>query len=259
MDTLPDELSPLLTELLLAVADDKFILGHRNADWTGLAPILEEDIAFSALAQDELAHALALYEMVAELKGTTADAVAYGRQVHEYRCAALVELSDDFNWATAIARQFFCDHFDILRLRRLAASAYAPLAALGARLAAEEALHVDHADSWVRRLGQGGADAKSRLQAALDALAPLAPMLFEPTEGQRALEDAGVYPRLGSDMFEQWSADLAGVAREADVRLELRPVPADAIGGRRGRHTDAFVPLLDEMCEVYRLEPQAQW
>src|SRR5262245_63515719 len=106
------------------------MLGHRNADWTGLAPILEEDIAFSSLSQDELAHATALYQMVAGMLGTSADKLAYGRKPEEYRCAQLVELSDEFNWATAIGRNFFCDHFDAGRLARLAQSAYTPLAQL---------------------------------------------------------------------------------------------------------------------------------
>ena len=63
-------------DLLLSIADDKLILGHRNSDWTGLGPILEEDIAFSALAQDDIAHALALYEVIAARTDTTADASA---------------------------------------------------------------------------------------------------------------------------------------------------------------------------------------
>src|SRR6516162_586424 len=101
MIQLADDLKKPLADLLLSVADDKLMLGHRNADWTGLAPILEEDIAFSSLAQDELAHASALYQVVGGLLGTTADKLAYGRRPDEYRCAPLVELSDEFNWATA--------------------------------------------------------------------------------------------------------------------------------------------------------------
>ena len=108
MDRLTDDLRQPLAQLLLSVADDKFLLGHRNADWTGLAPILEEDIAFSSLAQDELSHATALYQLAAELLGTTADKLAFGRKPEEYRCAQLVELSDEFNWATALCRNFFC-------------------------------------------------------------------------------------------------------------------------------------------------------
>src|SRR5689334_3661859 len=130
MDKPAEHLQQPFVQLLLSVADDKFILGHRNADWTGVAPILEEDIAFSSLSQDELAHASALYQMVASLSGTTADKLAFGRRPDEYRCAQIVELSDEFNWALAICRSFFCDHFDLLRLERLAQSQYMPVAQL---------------------------------------------------------------------------------------------------------------------------------
>jgi len=152
-----DELKVPLANLLLSVADDKFVLGHRNADWTGLAPILEEDIAFSSLAQDELAHASALYQIAADLLNTKADKLAYGRAPADYRCAQLVELSDEFDWGIAIARNFFCDHFDFCRLSRLANSAYPPVAQLAARLVGEEKIHVDHVDSWIARLAKGSA------------------------------------------------------------------------------------------------------
>ncbi len=76
MTNLPQDLKEPFADLLLSVADDKFILGHRNSDWTGLAPILEEDIAFSSLAQDEIAHAKALYELIGGLLGRSADAPA---------------------------------------------------------------------------------------------------------------------------------------------------------------------------------------
>ena len=258
MDALPDPLRRPLADLLLALADDKFILGHRNADWTGLAPILEEDIAFSSLAQDELAHALTLYQMVAGLVGGTADKLAYGRKPEEYRCAQLVEPSDDFDWATAIARNFFCDHFDALRLARLSRSLYTPLAQLTGRLAAEEQIHVEHVDSWVRRLGRGGDDSRRRMQAALDALAPQAAMLWETTPGQEQLEEAGIYPRDEPASFERWRQQLERLVAEAGLRLRLAP-PADAVGGRRGQHGPAFGPLLDELTEVYRVEPEAAW
>lgn len=259
MDQLPDNLRQPLADLLLALADDKFILGHRNADWTGLAPMLEEDIAFSSLAQDELAHALTLYQMVAGLIGGTADRLAYGRKSEEYRCAQLVELSDEFNWATAICRNVFCDHFDHARLRRLAQSAYTPLAQLANRLGAEEQIHVEHVDSWVRRLGRGGADARQRMQEALDALAPQAAMLWEPTPGQEQLEATAVYPTDTAASFEHWRAELRAVADDAGLRLDLAPPSAREVGGRRGQHGPAFAALLDELTEVYRIEPEAAW
>ncbi len=43
-----------LKDLLFRMADDLLILGHRNSEWTGLGPLLEEDIAFSSMAQDKI-------------------------------------------------------------------------------------------------------------------------------------------------------------------------------------------------------------
>ena len=97
MSTLPENLKDAAVELLLSVADDKLLLGHRNSDWTGLAPMLEEDIAFSSLAQDEIAHAQALYELAAPLAGRSADQLAFGRSPDQYRCALIVEMPDDFD------------------------------------------------------------------------------------------------------------------------------------------------------------------
>ncbi|HEX9813603.1 MAG TPA: 1,2-phenylacetyl-CoA epoxidase subunit PaaC, partial [Myxococcota bacterium] len=211
MTNVPENLKPTLAELILAVADDKLILGHRNSDWTGLAPILEEDIAFSSIAQDEIAHAQALYEIASELVGRTADELAFGRAPDQFRCATIAEFPDNFNWGIAIVRQFFCDHFDWLRLQRMAKSAYQPLAALAKRLAAEEKVHVDHVSIWMKHLGRGTDEARRRLQRALETLEPSAPMLFEPVPGQDVLEAHGFYPEGVEDMFEQWRRMLLAV------------------------------------------------
>ena len=259
MKGLQDNLKQPLTDLLLAAADDKLMLGHRNSDWTGLGPILEEDIAFSSLAQDEIAHAQALYEIVGSLVARTPDQLAYGRSPEEYRCAQIVEVPDGFDWAVAIARQLFCDHFDYLRLGRLAQSSYKPLGDLASRLVAEERVHVEHVDAWVVRLGRGSDESKQRLQAALDQLSPIAPMLFEPVEHEAELIAAGLYPRADKDMFQSWRDVLQHVAREGRLALELSPPNAGAQGGRHGQHSEHLRPLLDEMCEVYRLEPDAAW
>ena len=259
MTQLAESLKAPLVELLLSVADDKLMLGHRNSDWTGLGPILEEDIAFSSLAQDEIAHAQVLYELASEFDGRSTDVLAFGRDPIEFRCAEIVELPDDFDWAFALCRQFFCDHYDALRLGRMARSSYAPLAAIAARLAAEEQIHVDHADAWIARLGAGTEDSRARVQAAIDRLAPVAPMLHEPFQGCHELESAGIYPPPATDMFEQWSAALHSVTDAAGLTLTLAPPAAGDTGGRRGRHSEHLAPLLDEMCEVFRLEPTAAW
>jgi ring-1,2-phenylacetyl-CoA epoxidase subunit PaaC len=262
MEALPDpSLQQPLVNLLLAIADDKLILGHRNSDWTGLAPILEEDIAFSALAQDEIAHAQALYALAGSLIGKTADQLAFGRQVEEYRCAQLIEVPDEFDWAKALVRQFFCDHFDRLRLNRLAESTWRPLASLAKRLAAEEEVHVEHADQWMVRLGTGSKDSHARLQGAIDSLSPLAWSLFEPVEGQEQLEHSGIYPVSDNDHdhFARWERELRLLAQQASLALKLGKLEQHGRGGRRGKHTTHLKELLDEMCEVYRLEPDAAW
>lgn len=249
-------ISDPLMQLLLSIADDKLVLGHRNSDWTGLAPILEEDIAFSSIAQDEMAHAQALYRLVGARVGRTEDQLAFGRRVDEYRCSAIVEVDDDFDWAKAIVRQFFCDSFDELRLRRLAASSDAELAALGARIAAEEAVHVVHSRGWLERLGRT-ASVHERLQDAIDELAPLAATMLETVEGEETL--GGVYPPLeGGSLTETWNGNLAAVAGRSTLRIPVMSAPATP-GGRRGAHLDALGDLAKEMTEVFSIEPEAAW
>lgn len=248
-----------LIDLLLALADDKLFLGHRNSDWTGLGPILEEDIAFSSIAQDEIAHAQVIYEFVGELAGRNADAIAFGRDASEYRCAHIVESSDDFDWAVALTRQLLCDHFDALRLERLSQSSDKKLAAMAKRLLAEEQVHVEHANAWIVRLGRGGKESHEKLQAAMDRLMPIAIGLFEPVAGEETLEASGVYPAGSTAMFDAWRTRIEQVIHDADIRVEI-PKPAfDQPAGRRGKHTAEFNAMLDEMCEVYRLEPDAAW
>lgn len=264
MNQLSEHLKTPLVELLLSIADDKFFLGHRVADWTGLAPILEEDIAFSSIAQDELAHALTLYEHIGRLTGREADAVAYGRSADAYRCADLTLASDDLNWDAAIARQFFCDHFDLLRVGRLSRSSDAEIAGLARRIEAEERIHVEHVDHWIVQLGRAGGDPATRMQASLNRLAPSAVMLFEPTAGLADLERAGLYPDGAADgttpdMFQRWRDDLLRVTQNAGLKLTLAAPDLNAIGGRRGRHDPSFGALLDELTEVYRVEPTARW
>jgi len=92
-------------QLLMEIADDELILGWRDSEWTGIAPLLEEDVAFSSIAQNEIGHARALYELVARARGTTADELAFDRSPDEYRCAPLVELRL-MDWAETIARHY---------------------------------------------------------------------------------------------------------------------------------------------------------
>lgn len=262
-DDVPAELRPALIDWLLAAADDVFLLGHRNADWTGLAPMLEEDLAFSSIAQDEIAHAQAYYLLAAELTGRTPDQIAYGRDPHGYRCAHLLERVDDFDWARAVVRQFYYDHYDALRLQRAVRSAYEPLAGLAGKIAQEERFHVQHADGWIVRLGRGSDESKQRAQRAVDQLWPDAVALFEPVEHEQRLVDSGIFPSGQRDPRLAWVEEITAVLRRGGLAAPAEPGSIDFSfsrpGGRRGVRSDAFGELLDELSEVYRVEPDAQW
>jgi ring-1,2-phenylacetyl-CoA epoxidase subunit PaaC len=157
-----------VTERLLELADDELILGWRDSEWTGIAPFLEEDVAFSSIAQNEVGHARALYELAARDLGTTADELAFDREPGEYRCSALVQLRLVPDWARTIARHVLYEEEDERRLRELMASGDPEVAGLAAKIDREEAYHRIHAQMWAERLR-----GEPRFEAALDELRPL--------------------------------------------------------------------------------------
>ena len=136
---------------LLEYADDELILGWRDSEWTGIAPSLEEDVAFSSIAQNEIGHARALYELAARELGTTADELAFDRSPDEYRCAPLVELRR-LDWAHTIARHWLYETADELRLAALKESDDEEVAGLAAKMDREEVYHRLHARMWADRL-----------------------------------------------------------------------------------------------------------
>jgi ring-1,2-phenylacetyl-CoA epoxidase subunit PaaC len=152
---------------LLEIADDELILGWRDSEWTGIAPLLEEDVAFSSIAQNEIGHARALYELVARERGITADELAFDRAPGEYRCSALVE-QRLLDWEKTIARHYLYEDADAKRLEQLKQSDDAELAGLAAKIDREEAYHRIHAQMWFDRLKD-----EPRFTAALDELRPL--------------------------------------------------------------------------------------
>ena len=155
-------------QLLLPIADDELVLGWRNSEWTGIAPFLEEDVAFSSIAQNEIGHARALYELVAAELGTTADELAFDRPPEAYRHSRLVELRLVPDWARTIARHVLYEEADAKRLEALKASEDAEVAGLAAKIDREEAYHRMHAQMWAERVRE-----EPRFTTALDELLPL--------------------------------------------------------------------------------------
>src|SRR5687767_15737944 len=123
-----------LAQRLIEIADDELILGWRDSEWTGVAPFLEEDVAFSSIAQNEIGHARALYELAARELGTTADELAFDRNPDEYRCSRLVELRFVPDWAKTIARHVLYEEDDERRIKELMAWENGEVAGLAAKI-----------------------------------------------------------------------------------------------------------------------------
>jgi ring-1,2-phenylacetyl-CoA epoxidase subunit PaaC len=136
-----------VNELLLELADDELVLGWRDSEWTGIAPVLEEDVAFSSIAQNEIGHARAVYELLTD----DADALAFDRALDEYRCAPLVELRL-LDWAHTIARRWLYEVADEIRIGALIGDDDARVSSLASKINREEAYHRMHAEMWRDRL-----------------------------------------------------------------------------------------------------------
>ncbi len=190
-------LSAALSERLLAMGDDEIILAHRDSEWTGHAPILEEDIAFANIALDELGHASIWYGLREALTGESPDEVVFFREPGDFRNIQLVEMPKG-DWAFSMVRQYLFDAAESVLLPQLTVSAYQPLAEAAAKIRREEVYHLRHTSLWLKRLGLGTDESHRRTQQALDAVWPYAQQLFVPLPGDAVLMEAGIVPPLES-------------------------------------------------------------
>ena len=243
-----------LAELLLSVADDEFVIGFWDSEWTGIAPMLEEDVATSSIAQDEIGHAKALYELLASVTGDDADRIAYGRDADAFRHAALLNHARG-DWAFSAARRYLYETADAVRLAALAHSADPSLAALAAKMRREETYHLLHADAWLRRLSEGGADGRERLAAALTRLWPDAQEVFAPLAAEEELVRSGLLPTPLRALHAEWEGRVRPILEPLAPDL---PALAPSIDGRT-RRTDDFRWLHGELTSVYRSEEGALW
>ena len=199
-----------MNELLLGLADDELVIGWRDSEWTGIAPMLEEDVAFSSIAQNEIGHARAVYELLAD----DADALAFDRAPDEYRCAPLVQLHL-LEWAHTIARRWLYEVADEIRITALMADV--PVAA---KINREEAYHRMHAQMWHERLRD-----EPRFRDAVTELWPYALGVVLPEQRE------GLAARVGLDevaAVERGTFDDSFVALHDEMTMVRRSAPAGA-------------------------------
>jgi ring-1,2-phenylacetyl-CoA epoxidase subunit PaaC len=206
---------------LLSLADDELILGWRNSEWTGIAPFLEEDVAFSSIAQTEIGHARAWYELAAKELGTDADSLAFDREPDEYVCAPLVEMRMAHDWAGTIARHWLYETADRIRIQVLLNSIDRKVAGLAEKIDREETYHRMHAEMWAARLRD-----EPKFREAVGRLWPYA---------------------LGVLSEEQRPLLCQAFERDEGTAIE------------RDGHTEDLRPLWEEMTMVRRSVPGASW
>ncbi len=277
--------SPLV-RILTALADDELVLGHRHSEWTGFAPHIEEDVAFSSIAQDEIGHAAAYYALVAKIADDDPDRLALGRSKDEYRNAILCE-RDNGDWGYTLARHWLYDHADAIRLASLERSSHDELAALVTKIRREERYHLLHADTWLKRVAQGPVDGRKRLSDGVAKAFREAAGLFEPFENEEEALSDGSLPEPSEELGKRFLAEVSQrldelglptlatsdrdegaefvasssgdlIADDSSTNTQSQ-APSDGFGGRRGERTPDFDRLWEDMTAMYRTDPGATW
>lgn len=279
-------MSDELIALIAAIADDELIIGHRHSEWTGFTPYIEEDVAFSSIAQDEIGHAAAFYSLVGSITGEEPDRLGLGREPGDYRHAVICERPNR-DWAYTLARHWLYDTADAVRLEALETSSHDELAALATKIRREERYHLLHADAWMQRIGRGPVEGRTRLIDALHEAFPEAVGLFEPFDGEEIAVDKGWLPQPSAELqatfFDRVTEALDALGLPTDIRARLdetaefvasssgdliagapaadpgRSEGSSGLGGRLGKHTEDFESLWADLTHTYREVPGATW
>jgi ring-1,2-phenylacetyl-CoA epoxidase subunit PaaC len=244
-----------LADLLLTMADDELVIGFTDSEWTGIAPLLEEDVAMSSIAQDELGHAAALYGLLGELTDTDVDALAYDREPDAYRHCRLLDHGRG-DWAMTIARRYLYDTADAVRLEALAGGSWTPLADLVGKLIREERYHLMHAGAWLERLARDSSEGRPRVIAALEQLGGDAATVFAPLPGEPALVDTGIMDAPMAELERRWRDRIEPIL--TDLGLPRPPAMRNAARARFD-HGEPFRSLHAGFTAVRRSDPGATW
>ncbi len=239
------------------MADDLLIIGHRNSEWTGLGPVLEEDISFSSISQDQLGQSRAIYDILHNLGEPDSDTLAFMRPANAFRCCQLVEYPiGEYNFS--LVRNFLFNHAQQFRFDALAHSSFESIANLSRKIKGEIKYHIMHDDTWIHQLGNASDEGIARLQSSLNETFNLALGIFEPGDFEVELSEGKIFE--GENFLrDKWLGAITNVLEKTQLKL---PEPSDwnpVFGGRRGYHTEYLQPLLDEMSEVFRIDPAVEW
>ncbi|MCD6079794.1 MAG: phenylacetate-CoA oxygenase, PaaI subunit [Ramlibacter sp.] len=244
-------------QYLLRIADTALILAQRISEWSGHAPVLEEDIALSNMALDLVGQARAVYAHVGIVEGAghDEDQLAFLREERDYRNVTLVELPRG-DFAFTVLRNAMMATFFKLLWEKLASSSDSELSAIAGKAVKEARYHQQHAADWIVRLAQGTEESRMRTERALADLWRFHAELFAADEVDAGAAKAGLGPRW-SELKDAWRADMQRILDEAQLQ-----VPRDVnflSAGKSGRHSEHMGFLLAEMQHLQRAYPGGVW
>jgi ring-1,2-phenylacetyl-CoA epoxidase subunit PaaC len=245
-----------LINYILHLADHALILCHRNSEWCGHGPVLEQDIAITNISLDLIGQARNFYQYAAALinkeNGTvnpaTEDTLAYLRDNREFRNCLLVEQANG-DWAQTILRQFIFSAYQDLLYSELQNGPDEQLAAIANKSLKEVAYHLRWSSEWVIRLGDGTKESHKRMMNAIDALWMYTGELFIPADYELFADVAALKPAWGEKVKE--------VFEEAKLSYPARTF--NQTGGKDGRHSEQLGFILAELQFLQRAYPGCEW
>lgn len=246
-----------LYKYLLRVGDNPLILGHRLSEWCSRGPILEEDLALTNIALDNIGRAQAFLKYAAEVEGLgkTADDLAYKRDERSFYNNLIAELPiGDF--AYTIARQLLIAVFEQLQFTDLSNSSNETIAGIAAKSLKEVRYHVAHARDWCYRLGKGTEESHNRLQRAFNELWMYTGELFEMYDEDVILVFDGVAGDLNTLKIQYYDA-VQKILNDSNIQIPV--VDYMQTGSRKGIHTEYLGHILAEMQYLQRAYPDATW
>ncbi|RRN72256.1 phenylacetate-CoA oxygenase subunit PaaI [Peribacillus simplex] len=256
-----------IKELLLQLADDDFIHSYRGAEWLGLAPHIEEDVASASISQDTMGHAAIYYKLLDELGEGDADKLAHDRPAKERRNAIILELVNgpgyymkdpDYDWAFAVVRNYFYTQAKAIKVQSLHSCSYEPLAEVAQKVQMELYYHLMHWKTWfVQLLGSGHEEAVSRMKAAIEKTMPDFAGVFSLGQYGEEMVELGLIEGE-ADLQKKWIEAIIPIFENVGLAatIDIGMARGD---GRNGQHTEDLEKALETLSEVYATDRAASW
>lgn len=246
-----------LYEYTLRLGDNALILGQRLSEWCGHGPVLEQDIALTNIALDQIGQARQFLQYAAELKGgdSTEDTLAYRRDAHEFRNILLVE-QDNGHWGDTLARQFFFDTYNFFLFEQLMKSSDERIASIAQKAMKEIAYHAQWSAEWMIRLGDGTEESHDKIQKSVEDVWMWTGEMLEADKLDLRMMEAGIGADLNK-IGELWMTKVKEIFEIATLTL---PETAQfQRGGKKGLHSEELGYILAEMQHLQRAYPDAKW